>query len=88
MDYPHVDLPMNLIAWTEVTEDILNIYKQACQLKACIFALCLEGSITVSINLLETEVKQGDFITLLPGTIIQFNGQKETPCGDKCTNKP
>lgn len=77
MDYPHVDLPMNLIAWTEVTEDILNIYKQACQLKACIFALCLEGSITVSINLLETEVKQGDFITLLPGTIIQFNGQKE-----------
>ena len=77
MDFPQVDLPMNLIAWTEVTDEILNIYKQPCRLKACIFALCVEGSISVSINLMGTEIKQGDFITLLPGTIIQFNGQKE-----------
>lgn len=77
MEFPQVDLPVDMIAWTEVTEDILNIYKQSCQLKACIFALCIEGSITVSINLMETEIKQGDFITLLPGTIIQFNEQKE-----------
>ena len=34
-------------------------------------------SITVSINLIDTEIKQGDFIILLPGTIIQFHGQKE-----------
>ena len=68
---------MNLIAWTEVTDEVLNIYKQPCRLKACIFALCVEGSISVSINLMGTEIKQGDFITLLPGTIIQFNGQKE-----------
>ena len=77
MDFPQVDLPMNLIAWTEVTDEVLNIYKQPCRLKACIFALCVEGSISVSINLMGTEIKQGDFITLLPGTIIQFNGQKE-----------
>lgn len=69
-----------MIAWTEVTEDILNIYKQSCRLKACIFALCIEGSITVSINLMDTEIKQGDFITLLPGTIIQFYEQKEKVC--------
>ena len=49
MEFPHVDLPVDLIAWTDVTEDILNIYKQSCRLKACIFALCTEGSITVSI---------------------------------------
>lgn len=77
MEFPHVDLPVDLIAWTDVTEDILNIYKQSCRLKACIFALCTEGSITVSINLMDTEIKQGDFIILLPGTIIQFHGQKE-----------
>ncbi len=76
MEFPQVDLPVDLIAWTDVTEDILNIYKQSCRLKACIFALCIEGSITVSINLMDTEIKQGDFVTLLPGTIIQFYGQK------------
>ena len=54
MEFPHVDLPVDLIAWTDVTEDILNIYKQSCRLKACIFALCTEGSITVSINLIDT----------------------------------
>ena len=53
MEFPQVDLPVDMIAWTEVTEDILNIYKQSCRLKACIFALCIEGSITVSI--LKTE---------------------------------
>lgn len=77
MDFPQVDLPVDIIAWTEVTEEILNVYKQSCRLKACIFALCTEGSITVSINLIDTEVKQGDLVTLLPGTIIQFYEQKE-----------
>ena len=33
MEFPHVDLPVDLIAWTDVTEDILNIYKQSCRLK-------------------------------------------------------
>ena len=61
MEFPQVDLPVDMIAWTEVTEDILNIYKQSCRLKACIFALCIEGSITVSINLMDTEIKQRGF---------------------------
>ena len=77
MEFPQVDLPVDMIAWTEVTEDILNIYKQSCRLKACIFALCIEGSITVSINLMDTEIKQGDFITLLPGTISFTNKRKK-----------
>ena len=75
MEFPQVDLPVDMIAWTDVTESILNIYKQSCRLKACIFALCTEGSIKVSINLIDTEVKQGDLVVLLPGTIIQFHGQ-------------
>lgn len=77
MEFPQVDLPVDLIAWTDVTEDILNIYKQSCRLKACIFALCSEGSITVSINLMDIEIKKGDFVTLLPGTILQLHELKE-----------
>ncbi len=76
MDFPHVDLPVDIIAWTDVTEDILSVYKQPCRLGACIFALCLEGALKVSINLMDTEVRQGDFIVLLPGSIIQFYGQE------------
>lgn len=38
MDFPQVDLPTEVLAWTNVTEDILNIYKQSCRLQACIVA--------------------------------------------------
>ena len=44
MDFPQVDLPTEVLAWTNVTEDILNIYKQSCRLQACIVAICTEGS--------------------------------------------
>ncbi|EGJ71502.1 transcriptional regulator, AraC family [Bacteroides coprosuis DSM 18011] len=71
-DFPQVDLPSNVLAWHNITEDLLNLYKQACKLKAGIFALCLKGSMKVTINLIDYTVKEGDFITLLPGTIIQF----------------
>lgn len=27
MEVPQVDLPLEVLAWTKVTEDILNIYK-------------------------------------------------------------
>lgn len=37
MEVPQVDLPLEVLAWTKVTEDILNIYKQSCRLQACIF---------------------------------------------------
>lgn len=53
MEVPQVDLPLEVLAWTKVTEDILNIYKQSCRLQACIFAICTEGTMKVSINLLE-----------------------------------
>lgn len=66
MEVPQVDLPLEVLAWTKVTEDILNIYKQSCRLQACIFAICTEGTMKVSINLLEYEVHPNDLITLLP----------------------
>lgn len=77
MEVPQVDLPLEVLAWTKVTEDILNIYKQSCRLQACIFAICTEGTMKVYINLLEYEVHPNDLITLLPGTIIQFREKAE-----------
>ena len=71
-DFPQVDLPSEILSWTDVTEEILNIYKQSCRLKAGIFAICLEGGIKASINLIDYEIKENDLITLLPGSIIQF----------------
>ena len=56
MDFPQVDLPTEVLAWTNVTEDILNIYKQSCRLQACIVAICTEGSMKASINLLDYEI--------------------------------
>ena len=53
MDFPQVDLPTEVLAWTNVTEDILNIYKQSCRLQACIVAICTEGSMKASINLMK-----------------------------------
>ena len=64
MDFPQVDLPTEVLAWTNVTEDILNIYKQSCRLQACIVAICTEGSMKASINLLDYEIRPNDLITL------------------------
>lgn len=80
MDFPQVDLPNEVLGWTRVTEDILNIYKQSCRLKACIVAICTEGYMKVSINLLDYEIHPNDLITLLPGTIIQFRERTEKVC--------
>ena len=60
MDFPQVDLPTEVLAWTNVTEDILNIYKQSCRLQACIVAICTEGSMKASINLLDYEIHPND----------------------------
>lgn len=77
MDFPQVDLPLELLAWTDVTEDVLNIYKQSCRLQACIVAICTEGYMKASINLLDYEIHPNDLIILLPGTIIQFKERTE-----------
>ena len=40
--------------------------------------LCVEGNLRASINLTEYTLKPNDFITLMPGSIIQFCEQKES----------
>ena len=49
-------------------------------MQACIVAICTEGSMKASINLLDYEIRPNDLITLLPGTIIQFREKTEKVC--------
>ena len=79
-EFPQVDLPIEVVAWTRVTEDILNIYKQSCRLQACVIAICTEGYMKASINLLDYEIRPNDLIVLLPGSIIQFHEKTEKVC--------
>lgn len=72
-DFPQVDLPSKILAWNDITEDLLNLYKQACKLQAAVFAFCTKGSMRVTIDLIEYIVEEKDLITLFPDTIIQFN---------------
>ena len=76
-EFPQVDLPSEIVAWPEVTEEVLNIYKQACRLKAMIFCVCMEGNITATINLIDYKITKNDLVTLLPGSIIQFKERTE-----------
>lgn len=71
LEFPQVDLPSEVLAWTDVTEDILNIYRQSSRLQACIVAICMEGTLKATINLLDYEIHPNDLITLLPESIIQ-----------------
>ena len=78
MEFPQVDLPVDMIAWTGNGRHSKHIQNSRAAPKHASFALCIEGSITVSINLMDTEIKQGDFpITLLPELSSQFYEQKE-----------
>lgn len=43
MEVPQVDLPLEVLAWTKVTEDILNIYKQSCRLATGVYFRHLYG---------------------------------------------
>lgn len=74
---PQLDLPLDFIVADNITEDILNFYKQTCRLKAGIFVICVEGSIDASINLTDYTIQKNDLITLMPGSIIQFRGETE-----------
>ena len=77
LEFPQVDLPSEVLTWTDVTEDILNIYRQSSRLQACIVAICMEGTLKATINLLDFEIHPNDLITLLPGSIIQLKDKTQ-----------
>lgn len=75
-ELPKIDIPEDMIIDTirSHTTGILSSYTNfPCRLKAQIWVLCTGGQLEASINLTRFTVKKGDFITLLPGTILQIH---------------
>lgn len=71
---PKIDSPESFVIGTGITENILNLYRNyPCRLKAEIFVLCMEGQIDATINLSQYTVRENDFVTLSPGSIIQLH---------------
>lgn len=71
-DFPQVDLPVDYLAWSNITGKVLSTYgNYPCKIKAGIFALCLTGSLRVVINLMEYVIHPHDFIFLIPGSFIE-----------------
>ena len=75
---PMFDLPMDFIVYDNITSSLLNYYgKFPCKIDACIFAFCVKGSAKATINLWEYEVKENDFVVLIPGSFIQIHEIEE-----------
>lgn len=73
-ELPKIDIPKDIIIDTIHTASILHLYTNfPCRLKAQVLVLCTGGCIEASINLTRFTVKKNDFVTLLPGMILQIH---------------
>lgn len=74
---PKFDLPEDWLAGTDISKELLGLYKNyPVRLKCEIIALCMGGEIEASVNLNHFTVKKNDMITLMPGSIFQINDLK------------
>ena len=79
-ELPKIDLPEEWIIETGINKELLNLYKNfPCRLKAEIFVLCMGGEIEASINLNRITVRANDFVTIMPGNILQIHSVKGEP---------
>lgn len=77
---PKIDISEDFIITNDVNLGILNLYRNyPCRLKAEIFVFCLGGSIEATVNLKDYQIKANDFVTLLPGSIIQIKKVEDNP---------
>ena len=73
---PKIDITEDFVIGSnaDIDNSILSLYTQyPCRLKAEIFVLCMGGSLEATINLTDYTIRENDFITLSPGSIIQIN---------------
>ena len=74
---PKFDLPEDWLAGTDISKELLGLYKNyPVRLKCEIIALCMGGEIEASVNLNHFNVRKNDMITLMPGSIFQINELK------------
>ena len=73
---PKIDITEDFVIGSneDIDSSILSLYTQyPCRLKAEIFVLCMGGSLKANINLSDYTIRENDFITLSPGSIIQID---------------
>ncbi|MBE5032438.1 helix-turn-helix domain-containing protein [Gallalistipes aquisgranensis] len=76
---PDLDIPENFVTGLvgeDFPESVLGLYRYPCRLKAGIFAFCVEGTMDATINLNRYRIGKNAFITLSPGSVIQFHGSE------------
>lgn len=75
---PMFDLPLDFVSYDNINAQLLNFYNSfPCKIGALIIAYCIKGSVRARINLWDYTVRQGDFVTLTPGTFIQIHEASE-----------
>ena len=73
-ELPKIDLPEEWIVGTGITEGLLKLYTDfPCRLKSEIFVLCMGGTMEASVNLNRITVRPNDFVTIMPGSILQIH---------------
>ena len=73
-ELPKIDLPTDWLVGTGISKELLELYTDfPCCIKSEIFVLCTDGEVEASVNLNRIKVKANDFVTILPGTIIQIH---------------
>lgn len=79
-ELPKIDLPEEWLIGTGVNKALLSLYTNfPCRLKSEIFVLCMEGEIEASVNLNRITVRANDFVTIMPGSILQIHSVNGEP---------
>ncbi len=72
--FPRYDIPIDYIMDDHLTGRILEMYKMfPAKIKAGIFAICLKGEVRATLNLSEYNIKENDFVTIIPGSFLQIH---------------
>ncbi len=70
---PQFDLPIDFIAYDNVTVSLLNAYSNfPCKIESFILAFVEKGHVKASINLWEYNIEETQVVVLIPGSFIQI----------------
>ena len=73
-DITTFDIPMDFIAGDSIPGNMISRYLNIpCEIKAVFFAICVKGTISLTINMSERVIKPFDFVVLNSSSIIRIN---------------
>lgn len=79
-EIPKIDLPEEWIIGTGINKELLSLYTNfPCRIKSEIFVLCMGGELEASVNLNRITVRTNDFVTIMPGSILQIHSVSGEP---------